>query len=138
LPCTYHRQPPEYPPGGVCQLLVRHRERGCDLQVAGLELIQAVLFIRQPSRESGGIPAGAADQPVPDDPERQRHSLAQLGQLLERRLLVAGSSLAQDPGQQLGGLRRRQGPEAEAAHALQAGQQPFARDQRPARAVSRQ
>ena len=49
-----------------------------------------------------------------------------------------GGTLAQNPGQQLRGLRQRQGSEAEPAYALQAGQQPPGRDQRPARAVSRQ
>ena len=100
----YHGQPPEYPPGGICELLVRHRERGCDLQIAGLELIQAMLLVRQPGREYGGIPAGPTDQPVPDDPERQRHALAQLGQPVERRFLVGRGTLAQNPGQQFRGL----------------------------------
>jgi hypothetical protein len=134
----HDRQPPEYPPGGVRQLVVRHPEGARDLQVAGRELIEPVLLVRQPRHQFGRVPAGPADQPVPDDPERQGHALAQLGQPIEGRLLVAGGSRAEDPGQQLGRLRRRQRSEAEPADALQAGQQPFARDQGPAGAVSRQ
>ena len=61
----YHGQPPEYPPGRVCELLVRHPERACNLQITGLELIQPVLLVRQPGRQFGGIPAWAANQPVP-------------------------------------------------------------------------
>ena len=80
VPARYHGQPPEHPPCGICELLVRHPERAGDLQVAGLELIQTALLVRQPGSEFGGIPSGPADEPVPDDPQRQRQALAQLGE----------------------------------------------------------
>ena len=121
----YHGQPPEYPPGGVCELLVRHPERGCDLQITGLELIQPVLLVRQPGRQFGGIPAWAADQPVPCDPQRQRHALAQSGKLVECRFLIAGGTLAQNPRQQFLGLRQRKGSEGEPAYTFQASQRPL-------------
>ena len=134
----YHGQPPEHPPGGVCELLVRQLERGGHLQVAGLELIKAALGVRQPGREFGGIPAGPADQPVPGDPQRQGQSLAQLGQAGKCRFPVGGGPVTQDPGQQLGRLRQRQRPQSKSAYALQAGQQSLGGDQRPARARPRQ
>ena len=75
----HHGEPPEHPLPRLIELLVRHLERVGDLQVAGLELTEAVLLVRQPGGEFGRVPAGPASQPVPDDPQRQRQASAQLG-----------------------------------------------------------
>jgi hypothetical protein len=134
----YHGEAPEQPSCGVRELLVRHAERMGDLEIAGRELVQPALLVRQPGGELGGIPFGPAHQPVPDDPQRQRQTPAQLGKPGEGRLLGGRGTFAQNPRQQFQGLRHRQGPEDESADALQSCQQPPGGDQCPARSTSLQ
>ncbi|MEF9886939.1 hypothetical protein V4Y03_31705 [Streptomyces sp. P9-A4] len=134
----YCGQPPEHPPGRIGELLVRHPERLGDLEVPRLELMQPALLVHQPFGKLGGVPSGPADQPVSDDPQGKRQTAAQLGQPREGRFPVGCGTSAQDPGQQCGGLRHRQGSEGKPAYAFQTGEQPSGGDQGPARAPSRQ
>ncbi|GAA3476006.1 hypothetical protein GCM10018966_005330 [Streptomyces yanii] len=134
----HHSEPPEHSPRGIGEVFVRHPERVGDLEVAGRELLQPALLIRQPGSQFSRAPSGPADQPVPDDPQSQRQTTTQLSKASERRLAIRCGAFTQNPGQQCPGLRQRQRPQDEPAYPLQPGQQPPGGDQHPARAAARQ